>query len=119
MLSHEESQHKFEQLQGMMPWYTVVHPSIIEPAVVKYVKEVWNFAKKAIIVVLDPQGRVVCPNARYMLWIWGNSAFPFTSEKENALWKTEVWRLEFLVDGIDLVLLDWVLHLLQILVTYV
>lgn len=43
-----------------------------------------------------------------MVWIWGNLAYPFTSIKEEALWKSETWRLELLVDGIDPDMLDWV-----------
>jgi len=58
--------------------------------------------------VLDPQGKVVCPNALHMMWIWGSSAFPFTSLREESLWKDETWRLELLVDGIDPVILNWV-----------
>ena len=101
-------QQKFEQLQAMMPWYTVQHPTIIEPAVVKYIKEVWNFSKKAILVPVDPQGRILNQNAFHMLWIWKNLAFPFTAEREAALWKAESWRPELLVDGIDATILEWV-----------
>ncbi|KDO69425.1 hypothetical protein CISIN_1g019680mg [Citrus sinensis] len=100
-------QQKFEQLQAMMPWYTVQHPTIIEPAVVKYIKEVWKFSKKAILVPVDPQGRILNQNAFHMLWIWKNLAFPFTAEREAALWKAESWRLELLVDGIDATILEW------------
>jgi len=59
-------------------------------------------------VVLDPQGKVVCPNALYMMWIWESNAFPFTSLREESLWRDETWRLELLVDGIDPVILNWV-----------
>jgi hypothetical protein len=76
--------------------------------VIKYIKEVWNYTKRAILVALDPQGRLSSQNALHMIWIWGNLAFPFTSEKEESLWKQEIWSLELLVDGIDPALLDWV-----------
>ncbi|KAI9108812.1 hypothetical protein K1719_020117 [Acacia pycnantha] len=76
-------------------------------AVIKYIKEVWNFTKKAIVVALDPQGRLSSPNAIHMIWIWGNLAFPFTHEKEEILWKSEIWSLELLVDGIDPSVLEW------------
>lgn len=92
----------------MMPWYIIHHPTMLEPAVIKFIKEVWHFAKKQILVVLDPQGKVACPNALHMVWIWGNLAYPFTSIKEEALWKSETWRLELLVDGIDPDMLEWV-----------
>ncbi|KAI3831158.1 hypothetical protein MKX03_016079 [Papaver bracteatum] len=63
---------------------------------IKYIKEVWSFQKKPILVVLDPQGRVFILNALHMMWIWGSLAFPFTSMREEALWKEESWRLEVL-----------------------
>ncbi|XP_038880149.1 protein SIEVE ELEMENT OCCLUSION B-like isoform X4 [Benincasa hispida] len=104
---HSKNKHKFEELKQLMPWYSVYDPSIIEQSVIRYIKEKWNFKKKTILVALDPQGKVSSTNALHMLWIWGNLAFPFTSEREEALWKTESWRLELLIDGIDLSILDW------------
>ncbi|XP_052197896.1 protein SIEVE ELEMENT OCCLUSION B-like isoform X6 [Diospyros lotus] len=99
---------KFESLQSTMPWYTVHHPSIIDRAVIRFVREKWHFRNKPILVVLDPQGKVVSPNAIHMMWIWGSNAFPFTSFREEVLWKEETWRLELLVDGIDQTILDWI-----------
>ncbi|PSR87537.1 Protein SIEVE ELEMENT OCCLUSION B like [Actinidia chinensis var. chinensis] len=99
---------QFETLQSAMPWYTVHHPSLIDRAVVRFVRERWHFRNKPILVVLDPQGRVVSPNAIHMMWIWGSNAFPFTSLREEALWKTETWRLELLVDGVDQTILNWI-----------
>lgn len=105
---NDKHQQRFEEMQTKMPWYTIHHPTMLEPAVIKFIKEVWHFAKKQILVVLDPQGKVACPNALHMVWIWGNLAYPFTSLKEEAIWKSETWRLELLVDGIDPDMLDWV-----------
>ncbi|KAA8542200.1 hypothetical protein F0562_023352 [Nyssa sinensis] len=104
----EANQQKFAHLQSEMPWHSVYHPSLLEPAVIKYIKEVWHFAKKLILVVLDPQGKVVCPNALHMMWIWGSFAHPFTTAKEEQLWKSETWRLELLVDSIDPPTVDWI-----------
>ncbi|XP_022740985.1 protein SIEVE ELEMENT OCCLUSION B-like [Durio zibethinus] len=101
-------QDKFENLNGIMTWYTLHHPSMLDGAVFKFIKEVWHFEKKPILVVLDPQGRVACPNALHMMWIWGALAFPFTTAKEDTLWKAETWKLELLVDGIDPVILNWI-----------
>ncbi|KAM0940824.1 putative sieve element occlusion, Thioredoxin-like superfamily, protein SIEVE ELEMENT OCCLUSION [Dioscorea sansibarensis] len=103
--SREES---FNSLASSMPWYSLVHPSLLDKAVVKYIRDVWHFDKKPMLVVLDPQGKVVCPNALHMMWIWGSLAFPFTSNREEALWREEIWRLELLVDEIDPTILQWV-----------
>ncbi|OAY25625.1 protein SIEVE ELEMENT OCCLUSION B [Manihot esculenta] len=103
----ENMQRKFESLQAGMTWYSVHHPSLIDRAVAKFVKQEWHFGKKPILVVLDPQGRVACPNALHMMWIWGSLAFPFTTMREETLWKEESWRLELLVDGIDPIIHDW------------
>ncbi|KAJ6775845.1 PROTEIN SIEVE ELEMENT OCCLUSION B-LIKE [Salix koriyanagi] len=99
---------RFESIQSAMPWFTVYHPSLIEMAVIRFIKEVWHFRNRPILVVLDPQGKVVCPNALHMMWIWGSNAFPFTSLREESLWREETWRLELLVDGIDPVILNWI-----------
>ncbi|EEF35447.1 conserved hypothetical protein [Ricinus communis] len=101
-------QKQFESLQSKMPWYTVYHPTQIDKVVIKFIKEVWHFNNKPILVVLDPHGKVVSPNALHMMWIWGSHAFPFTSLREEMLWKEETWRLELLVDGIDPMLVNWV-----------
>ncbi|XVF60171.1 hypothetical protein PTKIN_Ptkin08bG0022900 [Pterospermum kingtungense] len=104
----EIKQDKFENLNANMTWYTLHHPSLLDRAVFKFIKEVWHFEKMPILVALDPQGRVVCPNAIHMMWIWGASAFPFTTGKEDDLWRGETWRLELLVDGIDPMILHWI-----------
>ncbi|KAK7858675.1 protein sieve element occlusion b [Quercus suber] len=114
----ENRQKHFDSLQASMPWYCVQHPSLIEPAVVKYIKEVWNFRKKAILVVIDPQGRVSSLNALHMMWIWGGTAFPFTSAREEALWKEETWKLDLLVDSIDPLINKWVSTSSQLTVSF-
>ncbi|KAF7847643.1 hypothetical protein BT93_L2764 [Corymbia citriodora subsp. variegata] len=100
-------QKKFEALQSTMPWYSVYHPRLIHKVVIRFIKEKWHFRNQPILVVLDPQGKVLCPNALHMMWIWGGNAFPFTTLREEALWKEETWRLELLVDGIDQTILNW------------
>ncbi|KAL6325596.1 hypothetical protein AAG906_023441 [Vitis piasezkii] len=101
-------QNRFETLQATMPWYSVYTPTQIDRAVIRFIKEVWHFRNKPILVVLDPQGKVVSPNAIHMMWIWGSTAFPFTSLREEALWREESWKLELLVDGIDPTILNWI-----------
>ncbi|KAB2085027.1 hypothetical protein ES319_A05G374300v1 [Gossypium barbadense] len=101
-------QRKFENLAATMTWFTLHHPSLLNRPVSRFIKEEWRFEQKPIVVVLDPQGRVTCSNAIHMMWIWGNLAFPFTIAKEDALWKAETLTLDFLVDGIDPVILKWI-----------
>ncbi|XP_004299166.1 PREDICTED: uncharacterized protein LOC101294943 [Fragaria vesca subsp. vesca] len=107
-LWNEAKKERFEDLKSRMPWYAVHDPLIIEPPVIKFIRDYWHFDKKMIIVSLDPQGRVSSANAFHMLWIWGNLAFPFSDEKENALWNAESWRLELVTDGIDPEILKWI-----------
>ncbi|MBA0552426.1 hypothetical protein Golob_023236 [Gossypium lobatum] len=104
---NDSYQQKFLNLQSIMPWYTANHPSVIEPAVIKYTKEKWRFVKKPIVVTLDPLGKVTCTNALNMMWIWGNAAFPFSTDKEESLWKSESWTIELLVDGLEPNLPNW------------
>ncbi|XP_076949447.1 protein SIEVE ELEMENT OCCLUSION B-like [Bidens hawaiensis] len=99
---------KVEEMRNKMPWYSVYHPSIVDSAVVKSIGDRWHFRNKPILVVLDTQGRELSPNAMHMMWIWGSNAFPFTSSKEELLWKDETWRLELLVSGMDPNILNWV-----------
>ncbi|GAV83101.1 hypothetical protein CFOL_v3_26552 [Cephalotus follicularis] len=102
---NETKQKQFERLQDMMPWYSVYHPRLLDPVVIK---EVWKFQQKPLLVVLDPQGKVLNPNAIHMMWIWGISAFPFTSSREKALWQEEIWRIELLADTIDPAIFNWI-----------
>ncbi|KAL9458281.1 hypothetical protein AB3S75_007198 [Citrus x aurantiifolia] len=103
----DNKQKQFQSLQLAMPWYTVYHPSVIDRAVIPFIKEKWQFGKKPILVVLDPYGKVLCQNALHMMWIWGSLAYPFSTAREEALWREETWRLELLVDGLDPVILNW------------
>ncbi|KAK2991057.1 hypothetical protein RJ640_017212 [Escallonia rubra] len=104
----ESMQKRHQNLQAEMPWYSVYHPSLIDPVVIRFVKERWHFRNKPIVVVLDSKGRELNPNARHMMYIWGTAAFPFTRKREEELWKVEQWGLELLVDGIDMKLLNWI-----------
>ncbi|CAL5421232.1 unnamed protein product [Camellia sinensis] len=105
---NDEKGQKFEAIQASISWYSVYHPLMLDPVVIKYIKEVWHFNKKALLVVLDPQGKVVNPNAIHMCWIWGNLAFPFTSLKEKELWKETPLTIELLADTIDQSILNWI-----------
>ena len=63
----EALQNRFESLQVTMPWYSVYTPKHIDRAVIRFIKEVWHFRNKPILVVLDPQGKAVSPNAIHMM----------------------------------------------------
>lgn len=104
----EVNQKKFEVLQDTMSWFSVFHPSLLDPAAIKYIKEVWHFNHKSLLVVMDPHGNIVNPNAMHMIWIWGIVAFPFTRLREESLWRDEDWRIELLVDSIEPKILDWI-----------
>nr|XP_043627094.1 protein SIEVE ELEMENT OCCLUSION B-like [Erigeron canadensis] len=104
----EVHQRQFKESRSMMPWYSVCDPLLLQPAVIKYIKEDWHFNHKPILVVMDPQGRIVNTNALHMIWIWGIQAFPFTSQKEEALWKEETWRMGLLVGDVDRRISDWI-----------
>nr|XP_017245499.1 PREDICTED: protein SIEVE ELEMENT OCCLUSION A-like [Daucus carota subsp. sativus] len=45
-----------------------------------------------------------------MMWIWANMAYPFTSLKEEQLWKEESWRYELVVDSIQPMNFDWIIE---------
>ncbi|KAK4373165.1 hypothetical protein RND71_008549 [Anisodus tanguticus] len=104
----EAKQMKFEEVQSTMPWYSVAHPSMIDPAVIRYIKEIWGFNKKPQLVVLDPQGKETNNNAYHMLWIWGSLAFPYTKSREEALWREQTWNIELLADSIDQNIFTWI-----------
>ncbi|KAK3006340.1 hypothetical protein RJ639_017489 [Escallonia herrerae] len=105
----EANQTKFERVQTIMPWYSLHHPSLLDPAAIKYIKEVWRFTKKPMVVALSPYGEVLNTNALHMSYIWGGSAFPFSSQREELLWREEDnSRMEFWVDSIDPTILQWV-----------
>lgn len=104
----EQLEVLFDTLKEDMPWYTVHHPSLIDKAVVRFIRNDWHFKNKPILVVLDPLGRVANPNAIHMMWIWGLNAFPFATAREEALWRDEAWRLELLIDGIDSTVINWI-----------
>ncbi|KAL6193244.1 hypothetical protein ACLB2K_034328 [Fragaria x ananassa] len=101
---------QFEEIRNGMEWYSVYHPSFVSPIVVKYIKDKrkWNFVKKPLLVVMDPQGKIVHTNAVHMMCVFGSAAYPFTSNRERLLWEEETWRIELLADAIDQTLLNWI-----------
>uniref|UniRef100_A0A7N0U4N6 Sieve element occlusion C-terminal domain-containing protein n=1 Tax=Kalanchoe fedtschenkoi TaxID=63787 RepID=A0A7N0U4N6_KALFE len=94
------SEEKYKKLLQMMLWYTVEQPTVITKETKKFISDIWKFHRKPIIVALDVDGNVVCPNAIHLIHIWGAKAFPFTKPKERSLWAGEA-RLDILVMGFD------------------
>lgn len=110
----QSSQMLFKNHRARMPWYTRHDPlsssSLKDGAVITFLRKEWHYGRKPILVVLDPQGQVLCQNALHMMRIWKNEAFPFTTSMEEALWKEETWKLDFLVDDIDPWISERVIH---------
>ncbi|KAJ0074733.1 hypothetical protein Patl1_33302 [Pistacia atlantica] len=100
-------QDQFENCQLRMPWYSVYHPSMIDLAVITYIKKIWDFEENPILVLIDPEGKVINNNGLHIIWIWGGRAFPFTSSKEVELWEHETWTFEFLAGSIDAAIPIW------------
>ncbi|KAH6771214.1 hypothetical protein C2S52_016017 [Perilla frutescens var. hirtella] len=90
-----------------MPWYSVDHPSLIEPVAVRYIREELKFVHMPMLIVLDPHGKPSKADALPMMWIWGSDAFPFTRDQEWALWRDKTWNLELLADSIDPRIPEW------------
>ncbi|KAL7171615.1 hypothetical protein ACSBR2_036304 [Camellia fascicularis] len=103
----EVHQNKFKHIKASMLWFSVYQPSLLDPGVIKYINEVWNFNNKTMILSIDPQGKVVNHDAIYMCWIWGNHAFPFSSMREETLWEEMHWTIESLAGYINLIV-DWI-----------
>ncbi|KAL2547094.1 Protein SIEVE ELEMENT OCCLUSION B [Forsythia ovata] len=98
----------FLELRKSMPWYSVEHPSLVDPVAIRYIREIWNFTHMPLLVVLDPQGRVSNVNALPVMWIWGSPAFPFTKQRELALWAESSWNIVLLADSIDPRITEWI-----------
>lgn len=104
----EATKRQLQFCQEYVPWYSVRQPSFISKPVKRLIKEKFHYRNRQILVVMDPLGRVVNLNALHMMWIWGTVGFPFEKTKELLLWQEETWRLELLVNGIDVSLLYWI-----------
>ncbi|KAH9624599.1 hypothetical protein KSS87_010302 [Heliosperma pusillum] len=95
-----ENEQKFKELQCKMSWYTLLHPSMLDAVSKRFIREFLGFAKKQIIVAIDPLGKETTRDAYHLILIWGNSAYPFTKERVEELWKKETWKPDFLLTSI-------------------
>ncbi|XP_050372121.1 protein SIEVE ELEMENT OCCLUSION B-like [Argentina anserina] len=99
---------QFETLRNGMEWYSVFHPSVVSATVIRYIRSKWNFVKKPLLVVIDPQGKIVHTNAVHMMCVFGSAAYPFTNSREKLLWQEETWSMELLADSLDQSLVTWI-----------
>ncbi|XP_042499648.1 protein SIEVE ELEMENT OCCLUSION A-like [Macadamia integrifolia] len=95
------SQSKKEDFETMlslkkMPWYLVHHDHPINLGVIEYFENKWNFINKPILVVLDPQGRLISQNAFPNIRVRGGIDLPFTE-----LWSKATWGLQLLLHTIE------------------
>ncbi|KAL6188120.1 hypothetical protein ACLB2K_039514 [Fragaria x ananassa] len=106
----EDKYEQFESIRNAMEWYSIYLPSVVSPTVIRYIRkeDKWNFVKKPLLVVMDPQGRIVHNNAVHMMCVFGSIAFPFNKTREELLWEEETWRLELVADPIDDNILSWI-----------
>ncbi|KAK3012814.1 hypothetical protein RJ639_010406 [Escallonia herrerae] len=98
---------RLETQRSTMKWYSVFDPYAINPVVIRFFRDQWHYKYNPILVVLDPQGALVSPNAMHMMLIWGSAAFPFTKSRERELWSVETWRVDLLVN-LDNTIFSWV-----------
>lgn len=80
---NDQLRTKFEALISKMPWYVLHHFAPIKG--IKYIKEEWHFKEEPLVVVLNPQGKILHYNAFHMIQIWGLKGFPFTISIEESL----------------------------------
>ncbi|MED6193732.1 hypothetical protein PIB30_022194 [Stylosanthes scabra] len=85
----EHLRKKFEVLKAKMKWFVVQHFGSI--AGYKYIKEEWQFKKSPMVVVLNPQGKVLHQNAFHLIEAYGMKAFPFTTVQQEIIHKEKHW----------------------------
>ncbi|KAI3452652.1 hypothetical protein Pfo_009316 [Paulownia fortunei] len=98
----------FYGLRNSMPWYSVDHPSLVDPVAIRFIRQEWKFEHMPMAVVLDHQGKPSNLDALPMMWIWGSMAFPFTIAREGHLWAESSWNIDLLADAIDPRIPEWV-----------
>ncbi|XP_043725497.1 protein SIEVE ELEMENT OCCLUSION A-like [Telopea speciosissima] len=110
--SIQSKREEFEKLlvEENLPWYLMNHNYKMNKAVIKYIKEVWQFNGNPTLVVLGPEGKVVSNNAFTNIKIWGGSDLSITITTEVQLWKQATWGLKFLFQNIyqGTNMLDWI-----------
>ncbi|OIV97496.1 hypothetical protein TanjilG_11020 [Lupinus angustifolius] len=98
----------FNFLSDSLPWYAIWKPRSLRSAVVKYIREEWNYNEEPLMVVLDSNGKVTNNNALDMINIWGARSFPFSASKEAELWQDQNLTMQLLLSDINPLLAYWV-----------
>ncbi|MED6110474.1 hypothetical protein PIB30_043226 [Stylosanthes scabra] len=104
----DAEQKSFEFLSNSLPWYVVWKPRLLSSAVVKFIKDKWNYRDDPVIVALDSNGTVANCNALDMIMIWGVRAYPFSASKEAELWEDQNLTMQLLLGDISPLLAYWV-----------
>jgi len=104
----EAEESSFNFLSDSLPWHAVRKPRLLSPAVIKYIRERWNYKDEPIMVALDSRGKVTNYNALDMINIWGAKAYPFSASKEEDLWQDQNLTMQLLLDEINPLLAYWV-----------
>ncbi|RDX65469.1 Protein SIEVE ELEMENT OCCLUSION C, partial [Mucuna pruriens] len=105
----EAEESSFNFLSDSLPWHAVRKPRLLNPGVVKYIREQWNYKDdEPIMVALDSKGKVTNGNALDMIKIWGAQAYPFSTSKEAELWQDQNLTMQLLLDDINPLLAYWV-----------
>ncbi|KAK6134885.1 hypothetical protein DH2020_031369 [Rehmannia glutinosa] len=110
-LANPEKKKLFKEVQNTMPWLSLRDLSLLDPAVVKYIKDDWQFQRRSMIKVVYQQGRLSKNHdAMHMVFIWGCLAEPFSRKKEKDLWEKENWSVDLLLNNIETSAIEWALE---------
>ncbi|XP_037496065.1 protein SIEVE ELEMENT OCCLUSION B [Jatropha curcas] len=95
-------EQKLLSLQSLMPWFTVRHPSLIKPEVIRYIKEVWKFSKHAILVPFDQKGHAESVHTLDLVWVKGHlpGLLPSSPGTEISPWEEKQLTLDILIHDI-------------------
>lgn len=103
-------QETFTFFSNSLPWISVRRPWLMSHTVLDFLREEWPYRDgETMVVVMDPNGKVVNMNAMDMVLIWGVRAYPFSVSREDELWEEDGWSLQLLLDGIHPAFDTWVL----------
>ncbi|CAK9329147.1 unnamed protein product [Citrullus colocynthis] len=80
---HEEDRKRYDYLRSTMKWYSVQFTTKISG--MRYIEEKWQLREDPLVVVLNPQSKVVFMNAIHLIRVWETEAIPFTPDRTELL----------------------------------